>query len=79
MAQKYPEPPRISDGKHDWVSPEEFKRLEEKYTFALVKEIRGQVDKGETVIASGKPAWKVVATPLRRRCDRCASFATTGT
>jgi predicted dehydrogenase len=39
MAQKWPLPPRISDGGHEWVSPAEYKRLEETYTFGLVKQI----------------------------------------
>lgn len=38
-AQKYPEPARISDGKHKWLKAEEFKKLEEKYTFDIVKHI----------------------------------------
>ncbi len=39
MAQKYPEPGRISDGKHAWLKPEAQKALEEKYTFDLVRKI----------------------------------------
>jgi hypothetical protein len=39
MAQKYPLPPRLTKGGHDWASPEEFKELEERYTFELVKRI----------------------------------------
>jgi predicted dehydrogenase len=38
-AQKYPEPGRISDGEHKWLSASELKKLEEKYTFDLVKKI----------------------------------------
>ena len=38
-AQKWPSPARIAVGHEDWVSPAEFKRLEEKYTFDLVKQI----------------------------------------
>ena len=38
-AQKYPEPARISDGQHKWLAPAEQKKLEEKYTFDLVKKI----------------------------------------
>ena len=38
-AQKYPEPGRISDGQHKWLSAAELKKLEEKYTFDLVKKI----------------------------------------
>jgi predicted dehydrogenase len=38
-AQKYPEPARISDGAHKWLAPAEQKKLEEKYTFDLVKKI----------------------------------------
>ncbi|MES2695502.1 MAG: Gfo/Idh/MocA family oxidoreductase [Verrucomicrobiota bacterium] len=38
-AQKYPDPARISDGKHNWLKPDEMKKLEEKYTFDLVKKI----------------------------------------
>ncbi|MCO5238686.1 MAG: Gfo/Idh/MocA family oxidoreductase [Chitinophagaceae bacterium] len=37
-ALKYPEPARISIG-HGWVSPEEFKQLEEKYTPPIVKKM----------------------------------------
>jgi predicted dehydrogenase len=37
-AQKYPLPARISKG-HEWVSAEEFKKLEETYTFELVKTV----------------------------------------
>ncbi|HYD82950.1 MAG TPA: Gfo/Idh/MocA family oxidoreductase, partial [Opitutus sp.] len=37
-AQKYPLPARISKG-HEWVSAEEFKKLEEAYTFELVKTV----------------------------------------
>jgi predicted dehydrogenase len=38
-AQKYPEPPRVAIGHKDWLSPAEFKKLEEKYTFDLVKQV----------------------------------------
>src|SRR5690606_20655838 len=37
-AQKYPEPAKISKG-HDWISPAEFKKLEEQYTPEIVKRI----------------------------------------
>lgn len=39
MAQKYPEPGRISDGKHRWLSAADQKEYEKKYTFDLVKKI----------------------------------------
>lgn len=38
-AQKYPEPARISGEGHKWLSAAEQKKLEEKYTFELVKKI----------------------------------------
>ena len=38
-AQKYPEPARISDGQHKWLPAGEQKKLEEKFTFELVKYI----------------------------------------
>lgn len=38
-AQKYPLEPRISTSHEGWVSPEEFKKLEEKYTPAIVKRV----------------------------------------
>ncbi|TNF43689.1 MAG: Gfo/Idh/MocA family oxidoreductase, partial [Bacteroidetes bacterium] len=38
MAQKYPEPGRISDG-HEWMSEEKMKELNEKYTPEIVKHI----------------------------------------
>jgi predicted dehydrogenase len=38
-AQKYPEPARIAIGHKDWLPAAEFKKLEEKYTFDLVKHI----------------------------------------
>ncbi len=38
MACKYPEPERIALG-HSWLSPEEFKVLEEKYTPEIVKRV----------------------------------------
>lgn len=38
-AQKYPEPARIATSHAGWLKPEEFKKLEEKYTFDLVKQI----------------------------------------
>lgn len=38
MACKYPEPERIALG-HSWLSPEEFKVLEEKYTPGIVKRV----------------------------------------
>ncbi|KAF0239568.1 MAG: oxidoreductase domain-containing [Prolixibacteraceae bacterium] len=38
IAQKYPEPGRISDG-HDWMSEEKMKGLNEKYTPEIVKHI----------------------------------------
>jgi predicted dehydrogenase len=38
-AQKWPDPPRIAIGHKDWLSAAEMKKLEEKYTFDLVKEI----------------------------------------
>ena len=34
-----PQPPRLSDGKHTWVSPEEFKILEEKYTPKITHQV----------------------------------------
>ncbi len=37
-AQKYPEPGKIAKG-HDWVSPEEYKKLEEQYTPEIVKKV----------------------------------------
>lgn len=39
MAQKYPLPPRLTNGGHEWVSPEDLEELEERYTFELVKRI----------------------------------------
>jgi predicted dehydrogenase len=38
-AQKYPEPARISDAKHKWLPEAELKKLEEKYTFDLVRKM----------------------------------------
>ncbi|SEW55125.1 Gfo/Idh/MocA family protein [Chitinophaga arvensicola] len=38
-AQKYPLEPRISVSHEGWISPEEFKKLEEKYTPAIVKRV----------------------------------------
>ncbi len=38
-AVKYPEPPRIATGHENWVSPEEYKALEEKYTPALTRKL----------------------------------------
>jgi predicted dehydrogenase len=38
-AQKWPEPARIATGHRDWLSQAEVKKLEEKYTFDLVKQI----------------------------------------
>jgi hypothetical protein len=38
-ALEYPLPPRISKGEGDWVSPEEYKLLEAKYTPPIVKKI----------------------------------------
>lgn len=38
IARKWPEPARVSFG-HDWVSPEEMKKLEEQYTPEIVKKI----------------------------------------
>lgn len=38
-AQKYPLEPRISTSHEGWVSPEEFKKLEEKYTPAIVRKV----------------------------------------
>jgi predicted dehydrogenase len=38
-ALEYPLPPRISKGGEDWVSPEEYKMLEEKYTPPIVAKI----------------------------------------
>jgi predicted dehydrogenase len=38
IAQKYPEPGRISDG-HEWMSEEKMKELNEKYTPEIVKHI----------------------------------------
>jgi predicted dehydrogenase len=43
MASKWPSPERIAFG-HEWVKPEEFKALEEKYTPELVKHI-GEIAK----------------------------------
>lgn len=38
-AQKYPEPARVAIGHEDWLPASEMKKLEEKYTFELVKHI----------------------------------------
>lgn len=38
-AQKYPLEPRIAVSHEGWLSPEEFKKLEEKYTPALIKKL----------------------------------------
>ena len=38
-AQKWPLPPRISLGGHDWFSDEEMKEVENKYTPAIIKKI----------------------------------------
>ena len=38
-AQKYPLPGRIATGHDRWLKEEEVKKLEEKYTFDLVKQI----------------------------------------
>jgi len=38
VALKYPEPPRISNG-HEWVSEDEFKKIEEKYQPQIVKRV----------------------------------------
>jgi len=38
-ALQYPLPPRISKGESNWVSPEEYKSLEEKYIPPIVKKI----------------------------------------
>jgi predicted dehydrogenase len=38
-AQKYPEPARVAIGHKDWLPASEMKKLEEKYTFGLVKHI----------------------------------------
>jgi predicted dehydrogenase len=37
-AQKYPEPERISIG-HEWISQEEYKKIQEKYTPEIVKKV----------------------------------------
>ena len=34
-----PQPPRLSAGNHAWVSPEEFKSLEEKYTPRITRQV----------------------------------------
>ena len=34
-----PQPPRISVGNHAWVTPEEFKKLEEKYTPKITRQL----------------------------------------
>lgn len=39
MAQKYPDPARVSDGKHKWLNADQLKELEKKYTFDLVNHI----------------------------------------
>jgi hypothetical protein len=38
-AQKWPLPPRISIGGHNWLSDEEMKEVENKYTPAIIKKI----------------------------------------
>lgn len=38
-AQKWPEPGRIATGHEGWLKPDEFKKLEQKYTLDLVKHI----------------------------------------
>jgi len=44
FAQKYPEPARVSKG-HDWLSTEEFKKLEEQYTPEIVKKVGAMAKK----------------------------------
>ena len=39
VAQKWPLPPRISLGNHEWLSEAEMKELEEKYTPPIVKKV----------------------------------------
>lgn len=43
IARKWPEPARIGNG-HEWVSPEEFRALEEKYTPQITKKL-GEIAK----------------------------------
>ena len=38
-ALEYPEPPRLAVGNHKWVSPEEFKELEDKYTPKITRKL----------------------------------------
>ncbi|MGV8095247.1 MAG: Gfo/Idh/MocA family protein [Mangrovibacterium sp.] len=35
-----PQPPRLAAGNHEWVSPEEFEKLKEKYTPAITRKMR---------------------------------------
>jgi len=44
-AQKYPLPPRIAIGHEKWLSDAEVKKLEDKYTFDLVKQVGAQARK----------------------------------
>ncbi len=44
VAQKYPLPARIAVG-HEWMTPEEYKKIEEKYTPEIVKRIGEQAKK----------------------------------
>lgn len=44
MARKYPLPARLATG-HDWMSDEEFKEMEDKYTPEFVKNIRATAEK----------------------------------
>lgn len=39
IAVKYPQPPRIATGHEGWISEEEFKKLEEKYSPPIVKKV----------------------------------------
>lgn len=39
VAQKYPLPGRIALGTHDWMEPDAYKTIEEKYTPAIVKKV----------------------------------------
>ncbi len=35
-----PQPPRLATGNHEWVSPEEFEKLKEKYTPVITRKMR---------------------------------------
>ncbi|MDX9880605.1 MAG: Gfo/Idh/MocA family oxidoreductase [Prolixibacteraceae bacterium] len=55
-----PQPPRLSTGKHEWVSQEEFDKLKEKYTPEITKKMREEAKKSGHDGSDIQLCWRLI-------------------